>query len=532
MNALDRRHLLRLAAASATTLWLPRSAWSQPRLPERPFALGVACGWPTHQSVVLWTRLVGPARGDAPSSSLQAGPVTVRWELADDAAFTRIARTGQAQALPELAHAVHVELEGLASDRWYWYRFMVGDAVSGVGRARTLPEPGAAAARLRLAYASCQRWDHGHYAAWRHLAQGEAPDLVLFLGDYIYEYPSGRGAVRPVPGDWALDLASYRERHALHKSDAHLQAAHALCPWLLTWDDHEVSNDYAGLHHGNRGPAVPDFAARRAAAYQAYYEHMPLPSGVLTRALAGLAAGAETRLYGGLRFGQLARIALLDGRQYRDPQVCPPPGRTGGGMVPVASCPALDDPARSMLGAAQEAWLNQRLAAAGREGAGWTVLAQDLLFGQRTVAGPNGAAVWNDAWDGYAPARRRLTDALRQHGTPNPVLLGGDIHENWVGHVKADYARENSASVGVEFCGTSISSHGGSYPGFDQLLRQNPHFVFGNRDKRGYGLITLTPERLQAELLAVRDAADAASPVDLLARFEVESGRARIERVA
>nr|HPR44360.1 PhoD-like phosphatase N-terminal domain-containing protein [Ottowia sp.] len=179
MTAIDRRQLLRLAAASATTLWLPRSAWAQPRLPEQPFALGVASGWPTARSLVLWTRLVGAGGGGFPSLPLEAGPVTVRWELADDEGFTRIVRSGQAQALPELAHAVHVELDGLAPDRWYHYRFMAGDAVSTSGRARTLPAPGAQPGRLKLAYASCQRWEHGRYAAWRHLAQEGRPDLVL-----------------------------------------------------------------------------------------------------------------------------------------------------------------------------------------------------------------------------------------------------------------------------------------------------------------------------------------------------------------
>ena len=529
MTAIDRRQLLRLAAASATTLWLPRSAWAQPRLPEQPFALGVASGWPTARSLVLWTRLVGAGGGGFPSLPLEAGPVTVRWELADDEGFTRIVRSGQAQALPELAHAVHVELDGLAPDRWYHYRFMAGDAVSTTGRARTLPAPGAQPGRLKLAYASCQRWEHGRYAAWRHLAQEGRPDLVLFVGDYIYEYPGARNAVRSVPGGWVTDLASYRLRHAVHKSDPALQAAHAACPWLVTWDDHEVQNDYAGLTPGNTGPEVADFAARRAAAYQAYYEHMPLPASVLTRGLGGLMAGAETRLYASFQYGQLARIALLDGRQYRSPQVCTPEGRRGGGLVPVDGCPALADPARSMFGAGQEAWLDARLAEAGRAGTGWTVLAQDLLFGRRDADAGLGKLVWNDAWDGYAPARRRLTDALQRHRVPNPVILGGDIHENWVGHVKADYDRPDSASVGVEFCGTSISSRASSYPGFDKLVAENPHFVFADRDRRGYGLVTLTPQRLETELRAVRDVADAESPVDVLARFGVASGRAELE---
>ena len=281
-----RRDLIRLAAASASTLWLPRSSWSQPRLTADPFALGVASGSPLHDSVVLWTRLL--------NTEPLTGAVTVRWELAHDEGFTRIAHQGQVQALPELAHAVHAEVTGLAPDRWYFYRFMLGDAVSHTGRTRTFPAAEARVNRLRLGYASCQRWEHGYYAAWRHM-RAEELDTVLFLGDYIYEYPSLPNAVRQVTGGWVLTLDDYRQRYALHKSDADLQAMHAACPWLMTWDDHEVQNDYAGLHEGSGVlgmGSVPDFAARRAAAYQAYYEHMPLRASVLTRSLAGLARGA------------------------------------------------------------------------------------------------------------------------------------------------------------------------------------------------------------------------------------------------
>jgi hypothetical protein len=331
----NRRHLLKLATAAASTLWLPRSAWSQARFSGNPFALGVASGSPTHDSLVLWTRLV--QTGLFGSSTLGTAPVTVRWEIADDEGFTRIVQSGQAQALAELAHSVHVEVAGLASDRWYFYRFMAGDAVSPVGRTRTFPAPDAPAARLRVAYASCQRWEHGYFSAWRHL-RDDQPDVVLFLGDYIYEYASAPNAVRQPTGGWVLTLDDYRARYALHRSEHELQAMHAACPWLVTWDDHEVQNDYAGLTPGNSGPPVADFAARRAAAYQAFYEHMPLRASVLTQALAGLASGAEMRIYGQVAFGRLATLFLLDDRQYRDPQVCNRDGRLGSSLVNPERC--------------------------------------------------------------------------------------------------------------------------------------------------------------------------------------------------
>ena len=170
-----------------------------------------------------------------------------------------------------------MEVRGLEPDRWYFYRFAAGDAASATGRTRTFPAPDAMVARLRLAYASCQRWEHGYYSAYRHM-RAEELDLVLFLGDYIYEYPNAGQAVRKPSGNWVLTLDDYRQRYALHKSDADLQAMHAACPWLVTWDDHEVQNDYAGVSPGYSGPPVVDFAARRAAAYQAFYEHMPCSS--------------------------------------------------------------------------------------------------------------------------------------------------------------------------------------------------------------------------------------------------------------
>ncbi|MCA3237269.1 MAG: alkaline phosphatase D family protein [Curvibacter sp.] len=520
----DRRQLLRLAAATATTLWLPRSAWSRaPALAQDPFALGVASGAPAPDGVVLWTRLVFPEP--------LAREVTVRWEVAHDEAFTRIARSGVAQAVPALGHAVHAEVQGLESDRWYFYRFWAGEAGSPVGRTRTAPAHGAEVARLRVGYASCQRWEHGYYAAWRHL-RADAPDLVVFLGDYIYEYPGAQNAVRSVKGGWVLTLDDYRDRYALHRSDADLRAMHAACPWLLTWDDHEVQNDYAALHEGTGVPVVgtvADFAARRAAAYQAWYEHMPVRASVLTRGLSGLAQGAEMRVHQQWAWGRLATLHLLDGRQYRDRQPCLKDGKPGGTLVDPAQCAEWADTRRTYLGAAQEQWLDQALArSAGR----WNVIGQQTLFGTRDARPGPGQRLWNDGWDGYAGARRRLTDALQKHRVSNPVFLGGDVHENWVGHVKADYADADSVTLGVEFCGTSISSRASAtaVERTPERLAENPHFVFGDAQYRGYGLADFTPQGLQTTLRAVEDVTRADSAAFTLAAFEVREGRARIER--
>ncbi|MEJ6022912.1 alkaline phosphatase D family protein [Ramlibacter sp. PS4R-6] len=502
----DRRDWLKLALATASAGWAPRAAWSQPRLRANPFEMGVASGSPTHDSVVLWTRLAG---------DLPRGPVAVRWEVAHDEAFARIAQRGEQQAVPELAHSVHAEVAGLEPDRWYFYRFMAGDALSTVGRTRTLPAPDAAPARLRLAYASCQRWEHGYFSAWRHMLR-ENLDAVLFLGDYIYEYPLAASPVRIPTGWWTLALDDYRARYALYRSEQDLQAMHAACPWFATWDDHEVQNDYAGLVPGDSGPRVPDFAARRAAAYQAFYEHMPVRAAALS----------EKRVYAQHRFGKLAGIVMLDSRQYRDAQACNPGGKRGSASVDPQACASWEDPKRSLLGAAQEQWLDGVLA---QGGATWTVVGQQTLFGQRDFQPGPGRSLWNDGWDGYPAARRRFTESLLKNRVANPVLLGGDVHENWVGHLKADYQRPDSAPIGVEFCGTSITSRSGGNAQIAPVLAENPHFVFADAERKGYGVVEFTPSRLTTTLRVVDDVTKRDTRVDTLATFTVEAGRQRVE---
>lgn len=515
----DRRRLLQLAGAAATALWLPRGAWSQAsRFTSDPFALGVASGSPLHDSVVLWTRLVSPALGN--------DAVTVQWEVAHDEAFSRIVQRGQAQALAELAHSVHAEVTGLEPDRWYFYRFTAGGVVSPVGRTRTFPAPDAVVQSLRFAYASCQRWEHGYFSAYRHMRE-ENLDAVIFLGDYIYEYAGAANPVRVPPGGWVTTLEGYRQRYALHRGEPELQAMHAACPWIVTWDDHEVQNDYAGVTAGNSGHPVPDFASRRAAAYQAFYEHMPVRASALTRAVAGLQAGAEVRLYSQQRLGRLGSLIVLDDRQYRDAQACSPGGRLGSGTLDPATCAAWDDPARTLLGAAQEAWIDGALA---QSNAGWTVVAQQTLFGRRDFKAGPGQSLWNDGWDGYAAARGRFSQSLQKHRVPNPVLLGGDVHENWVGHVKADYDRADSAAIGVELCGTSISSRSGGNARTAERLAENPHFVFAEAERKGYGIAEFTPRKMTATLRVVDDVTRRDTKIETLARFEVQAGRNRLER--
>jgi alkaline phosphatase D len=352
-------------------------------------------------------------------------------------------------------------------------------------------------------------------------------DAVMFLGDYIYEYTGSSKGVRRVPASASVTLDEYRARYALYKSDMDLQRMHRACPWLMTWDDHEVQNDYAGSTPGDKGPVVADFAARRAAAYQAYYEHMPLRANVLAQALGGLSHGAEMRIYGKVAYGNLATLYLLDDRQYRDPQACTKGGGFGSSTVNPEHCALWSEPRRTLLGAPQEQWLNQSF---GADTAVWNVLGQQTVFGQRDLKPGPGQVFSNDGWDGYTAARTRLTDAMQRNKLANPVILGGDVHSNWVGHVKADYARPDSAAIGVEFCGTSITSHGGSNERLASMLADNPHFVLADRERRGYGVVEFTPQKLTTTLRVVEDVTRPDSGIETLASFTVPRGRRVLER--
>ena len=500
---LQRRHLLTVAAAGALSPIFVRHA----RAADVPrFALGVASGQPHAQGMVLWTRLVGPALPEQ---------VDLSWELAEDEAFTRIAARGVEQAVAQDAYSVHAEPTDLKPARRYWYRFSALGQRSAAGRTATAPAADAVVPRLDFAIASCQRYDVGHYAAWTHAAR-EDLDLICFLGDYIYEYTTARNAVRPHAGGPLVLLDDYRGRYAQCKSDPALQAAHAACPWLLVWDDHEVENDYAGVQ-GQRLQAA--FAAQRAAAYQAYWEHMPLPKAARPR-------DGSLRMYGSLDWGRLARLHLLDDRQYRDPQACPPFGRGGSNTVDLRDCVALSDPRRTLLGAAQEQWLagNWSLDRP------WNLLAQQTLMARFNWADPaRGGRFWTDGWDGYAPARQRLLGAVAERKVPGVVVLGGDVHANYVADLRADVDDPRAPVLATEFCGTSISSLGLPQARIDEARAFNPHIHHARADQRGYVRFTLQPEQLQATLQVVADARDARSPLSVQARFRVAADRPGVQ---
>jgi alkaline phosphatase D len=519
----NRRDLLRLAAAAALPLpWRKAVALAPPRLQADPFALGVASG-PSAGGVVLWTRVAPGLEATLERLShlpfedylaarrrleAQSEPIEVRWELAADDGFRRIVRRGTAVAAPELAHSVHVELAGLQPGRWYFYRFLLGDAVSPVGRTRA---QATATERVRFALASCQHYEYGHFGAYEAM-RADDPELVLFVGDYIYEGGPRERRFRRHPFPAARTLVDYRLRHALYRLDPALQRMHAHCPWVLTWDDHEVSNDYAG--DVGEDPTI-DGAARRAAAYQAYYEHMPLPAAALVERF------SHVRVYRRIDAGALASFFVLDDRQYRDRQACQTPGRGGSNVVEDDACPERRDVARTLLGAEQLRWLRGELPASR---ARFNFLVQQTLFSQ--VARANGARrFWNDGWDGYPAERARVCELLAR--TRNAVVLGGDVHTTYVCDVKADFDDPASAVIATEFCGTSITSPTSlSAEAIARLAAANPHVRFADGTRRGYLLADLTPQALRVRLRVADDVTQPLPQVTTAAQWSVHDGRA------
>lgn len=513
-----RRQWLQWAGSAAATLAspcsfaqsLPSTSWP---VTEQLFGLGVASGDPAPDGMVLWTRLM-----PSPQRPL-LGPTPVRWELAHDAQFRQIVQSGETMAEPGWGHSVHVEVRGLPPVRWYHYRFLADGEASTVGRTCTAPAPNSRPAQLRLVFASCQRWEHGFYTAWQHALRDD-PELVLFLGDYIYEYatpPSLDGLARTQPLPYPRTLQDYRDRYALHKSDAHLQAMHAHCPWIVTWDDHEVENDYAG-HEGVGDHEA--FLRKRLAAWQAFYENMPLRASTLSRGI------SAPQIYRRLPWGQLADLLVLDARQYRTIQACRSAGKKNNGSVVPADCAELAAAARSFLGQEQERWLSDRFkdnSAARNPDLRWNVLCQQTLFAPRHY--PNGHQA-TDSWDGYPAARSRLLQALQQYAPRNTVLLGGDIHQNYVCRIHAPDASgavsNDTPVLASEFCGTSITSHAGTTQAkVDAIVRRNPQVLFARCEERGYGLCNITPQQWTTRLQALNDPLDARSGIHTQASFAV-----------
>ena len=515
---LSRRDLLRGAIGlGALALAAPFAARAQmrTRFTGYPFTLGVASGYPRPDGISLWTRLA-PQPLAADGGMTVDEWVTVTWQVAEDEGFGRIVREGRVRTVQELAHSVHVDVEGLAPDRPYFYRFLAQDEASPIGRTRTAPAAGALPSRLRFAIASCQHYEQGYFNAYRHL-QADAPDLMLFLGDYIYESSWGDELVRRHATPEPYDLDGYRVRHAQYRTDPDLQAAHAAMPWLVTWDDHELDNDWSAAASEHLDPR---FLLRRAAALQAYYEHMPLPRAMLPQ------ADGSMRIHTALDYGRLARFVVLDERQYRTAPACPSPYKGGGSDYVDPACAELRDPERTLLGAAQERWLQQQLRGSD---ARWNILAQQTLMVSMDTRPGEGASLLTDTWDGYPASRQRVLEELGRRRLGNPLVVGGDIHATVVANLTRDAADPSSAVVAAEVCSTSLASQGWPQEQYEGYLRDNPHLLFGRSDRRGYCLFTIEGD-CQVDVRCVETVKQREAGIETLARFVVEDGTRGIRR--
>jgi alkaline phosphatase D len=475
-----------------------------------PFKLGVASGEPAADSVVLWTRLApSPLNADG-QGGMPDADVPVEWQVSTSSTFGTLVASGTVTARYADAHSVHVVAGGLAADAEFYYRFRAQGFISAVGRTRTAPAGGTFGRDLTMAFASCSHYESGYYTAYRRLAE-DRPDLILHLGDYIYEGGATSGAVRQHAGAEIVSLADYRRRYAQYKSDPDLQAAHAVAPWLVVPDDHEVENNYANMVRADSSPVLTaaQWTARRTAAYRAYYENMPLrPSAA--------PAGNSIPLYRRVPWGKLATFHMLDTRQFRDDQAC------GDGFK---VCAAADDPARTLTGAAQEAWLLDGLA---QHAGTWDILGQQVFFARQFDAG--GAASM-DAWDGYRASRSRIQQGWRDRNVRNPLVLTGDVHSAWANDLKADYATASSATIGTELVCTSITSAGnGSATTTIPNAATNPHLKFYSA-RRGYTLTEISQTQVRADFRAVASVTEHGAAVSTVKSFVVLDGRPGLQTV-
>jgi alkaline phosphatase D len=512
LTRLSRRELLNIAwtlgAAAIARPIIGTSVLAQPLFRSYPFPLGVASGDPLPDGVVLWTRLA-PEPFDG--GGMPMANVEVAWEVGADRAFRTIVQKGTTVARPELGHSVHVEASGLEPGREYFYRFHCGAEVSPIGRTKTAPPEGAAVDRLRFAVCGCSHYETGYFTAYRRIA-AEQFDFVFHTGDYIYEgrADGGKaGTVRQHRGEEIYTVVDYRNRYALYKADPDLRAAHASAPFVVTWDDHEVDNDYAG-DADERDTPPEIFLLRRAAAYQAYYETMPLRRSTLP-------TGPSMRLYRRLRFGNLIDLSVLDTRQFRSNQSCNGVSATG--------CADADAPSRTILGAEQERWLFEQLSGVK---ATWTVLGQQVpTFARNMVRASPNAQYSMDKWDGYTASRQRLYTRLRETRAPNPIVLSGDVHVHYGADLKMDFADPRSPIIGAEFTNTSITSGGDGAEvaaTWDQVRPDNPHIKYHSA-RRGYIACTATPSLMRADFKILERVSVSESPERTGGSLVVEAGK-------
>ncbi|MEO5665369.1 MAG: alkaline phosphatase D family protein [Nocardioides sp.] len=510
------------------------------------FQHGVASGDPMSGRVVLWTR-VTPIPAATPGSGV--GPETkVRWEVSRDERFRKTVRSGTFTTNAARDHTVKVDATGLAPETWYFYRFTVGSATSPVGRTRTAPDEASSPDHLRLGVVSCANLQAGWFSAYRHLAARDDLQAILHLGDYVYEYAPGQYGygrsnvdVRPHdPASEMVQLSDYRRRHAQYKQDPDLQALHARYPFIVTWDDHEVSNDAWRDGAENHQPEEGDYLARRARSHRAYDEWMPVRMNDTAE------LGDGTRLFRRLTFGTLAEISMLDLRTYRDQQVA----------TPVVD-PTVDDPERTITGREQLDWLKTSLTAPAQwKLVGNPVMIAPVTFAQvpKDLVGPvndvtgllprDGSPYNTDQWDGYTDDRREVFAHIRDRGLRDVVFLTGDIHSGWACDLPYDTSTYPLGdSAGVEFVCTSVTSNNldditGAPPRTASLAVEaaiqtnNRHVRYLNFDDHGYSVFDLTAARAQMDYYVIGDRADRTAGSTWTASWATRSGTNKVEPVA
>lgn len=507
-SAITRRGLLAGMAAFGLAACIPRGTWrgagsvigvTDPPpvdgMPDGVFAMGVASGDPTPDGFVLWTRLAPSplaANGGLPESL----EPFVRWQLARDEAFADLVADGIVRTSTGVGNSVHIEVDGLDADTTYFYRFTTGGQVSPVGRTRTAPAADAEVDEVRFVFATCQHYEQGFYTAWSHAA-AEEPDLVIFLGDYIYEGGISSGRPRQHNSSSIQTLPAYRARYGLYKSDPRLQEAHRVAPWILIWDDHEVVNDYAGTLPSS-GVASQAFLDRRTAAYQAYWEHQPIRT---TPVDGGL------QMYRSLGWGSLVDFIAIDGRQHRSKLAC-------GGTFAL-DCEERSDPSRTLLGTTQRDWLDDQLAAST---ARWTVLVNPQII----TPAPIGDGWIMDMWDGFPVERSHVLAQLSQ--VRNPIVLTGDIHAAGVASVRDE--PEGSPTVATELITTSISSapSGPEAALLNQAINSLDQILWFDNSKRGYARATITADHLDVDFVSTVTTADDLGPLTVETAWRVVDG--------
>lgn len=534
------------AAASVVAAPTPGPASAAAAARRRVFRHGVASGDPLPHAVLLWTR-VTPTAASTPGSG--TGPrVEVRWEVATDAAFRRIVRRGAFQTGPGRDHTVKVDVTGLQPATWYFYRFRYGATTSPIGRTRTAPATDATPDHVRFGVVSCANLQAGWFAAYRGLAAREDLHAVVHLGDYLYEYGPGQYGygiddedIRShVPAHEMVSLADYRQRHAQYKQDPDLQALHAKYPWIVTWDDHEVTNDAYrdGAENHNTDLGEGDYRLRRARAHRAYDEWMPVRLDGTAR------LGDGDRLFRRLRFGRLAEISMLDLRTYRDAQA-------------VLPGPEVSDPDRSITGRQQLDWLKDSLS---RGRAQWKIignpvmiapvdfgaLPHDLLDPVNDVTGllPRDGVPYNvDQWDGYTDDRREVLQHIRDHQVTDALFITGDIHSGWACELPYDASTYPIGdSAGVEFVCSSVTSNNlkditGTPPHttstvVEQVIKaNNRHIKYLNFDDHGFSVLDVTAARAQMDWYVIGDRADKNTSVTWSVSYATRAGTGRVERV-